>query len=291
MSENKHAYLIMAHSNFTQLQQLIHLLDHPRNDIYLHVDKKATDFSKDQITTQYSELHFIPRIRVTWSGHSQIQCEVRLLNAAAPRHYRYYHLISGMDLPTKTQDQIHRFFDSHPNRNYFNIDPVRSIAESASYRIGTYHFLQNIIGKSDTMWLRRCSGIEQKLLAVQKKLGIRRKLIIPYYKGGNWFSISDDFAQYVLSQQKLIRKQFYYSICADEVFLQCLIMASPYRDTLVNNCLREIDWERGCPYTFRMEDVDAVLASPNLFARKFDMQVDEAAVQAMIQRLSADQDA
>ena len=291
MSENKHAYLIMAHSNFTQLQQLIQLLDHPRNDIYLHVDQKATDFSKDQISTQYSELHFIPQIRVTWGGHSQIACEVRLLKAAAPRHYRYYHLLSGMDLPTKTQDQIHRFFDNHPGRNYIAIDPAKNIAEQAPYRIGTYHFLQNFVGRSNTRLERYCSRIERRLLTVQEKMGIRRKRIIPYYKGGNWFSISDDFAQYVLSQQKLIRKQFYYSICADEVFLQSLIMASPYRDTWVNNCLREIDWERGCPYTFRMEDVDAVLASPNLFARKFDIQVDEAAVQAMIARIRANQDA
>lgn len=290
MSENKHAYLIIAHNNFAQLQQLISLLDHPRNDIYLHVDKKATDFSKEQISTTYSELHFIPRIRVTWGGHSQVECEIRLLKAAAAKHYQYYHLLSGMDMPTKTQAQIHRFFDNEPDRNYIAIDPIKSEAEQAYYRIGTYHFLQNSIGRSNTKWAILCCRVERMMLMFQEKMGIRRKLIIPYYKGGNWFSISDDFAQYVLSQQKLIRKQFYYSVCADEVFLQCLIMASPYRDTWVNNCLREVDWERGRPYTFRIEDVDAILNSCNLFARKFDVQVDEAAVRSMVTHLTANQE-
>lgn len=37
----KHAYLIIAHSNLKQLQQLLLLLDDPRNDIYIHIDKKS----------------------------------------------------------------------------------------------------------------------------------------------------------------------------------------------------------------------------------------------------------
>ena len=43
----KHAYLIIAHSNLKQLQQLLLLLDDPRNDIYIHIDAKSNmDISK-----------------------------------------------------------------------------------------------------------------------------------------------------------------------------------------------------------------------------------------------------
>lgn len=35
----KHAYLVMARSNWNQLATLLNLLDDPRNDIYLHIDK------------------------------------------------------------------------------------------------------------------------------------------------------------------------------------------------------------------------------------------------------------
>ena len=41
-TSNKHAYLIMCHTNFDQLMRLLELLDDERNDIYLHIDKKAT---------------------------------------------------------------------------------------------------------------------------------------------------------------------------------------------------------------------------------------------------------
>ena len=40
-TQMKHAYMIIAHTNFQQLQTLIDLLDDERNDIYLHIDKKA----------------------------------------------------------------------------------------------------------------------------------------------------------------------------------------------------------------------------------------------------------
>ena len=38
---DKHAYLIIAHSNLEQLHKLLLLLDDPRNDIYIHLDLKS----------------------------------------------------------------------------------------------------------------------------------------------------------------------------------------------------------------------------------------------------------
>lgn len=39
----KHAYLIIAHTNWAQLQKLISVLDDIRNDIYIHVDLKSRE--------------------------------------------------------------------------------------------------------------------------------------------------------------------------------------------------------------------------------------------------------
>lgn len=38
---DKHAYLIIAHSNLKQIHKLLLLLDDPRNDIYIHLDLKS----------------------------------------------------------------------------------------------------------------------------------------------------------------------------------------------------------------------------------------------------------
>lgn len=39
----KHAFLIIAHNNFEQLQLLVSLLDDVCNDIYVHIDKKTKE--------------------------------------------------------------------------------------------------------------------------------------------------------------------------------------------------------------------------------------------------------
>ena len=38
-SVGKHAYLIMAHTQFQQVAKLVSLIDDSENDIYLHIDK------------------------------------------------------------------------------------------------------------------------------------------------------------------------------------------------------------------------------------------------------------
>ena len=46
----RHAYLIMAHNHFDFLKELLGCLDDNRNDIYLHIDKKAGSFDPNQFT-------------------------------------------------------------------------------------------------------------------------------------------------------------------------------------------------------------------------------------------------
>ena len=285
-TNQKHAYLIMAHTNFPQLQILINLLDHPSNDIYLHVDKRSVDFRPEMIQVSASNLTIIDPIRITWGGHSQIRCELNLLKASAPNHYRYYHLISGIDLPLKSQDEIHEFFEAHYPENFINFHAPSNESKSFLYRIEQYHIFQDLMGRSKGLLPGLLRRANNGFIALQKLVGFRRKQYIPPYKGTNWFSITDELVQYVLSQEALIKKQFYYSSCADEVFLHSVAMASPCRDTIVDDCLRAIDWDRGDPYIFRQEDVDNLLVSPNLFGRKFDTQVDAQAIDKIAAHLT-----
>ena len=55
---DKHAYCILAHNNFHQLQTLINCIDDERNDIYLHIDKKAVkDYNeRGRLSENYSHV-------------------------------------------------------------------------------------------------------------------------------------------------------------------------------------------------------------------------------------------
>lgn len=274
----RHAYLIIAHNNFAQLQTLISLLDDERNDIYLHIDKKATTFTPDMVRTNHSRLFLTDRLSVSWGGESLIQCELLLLRAALPGNYRYYHLLSGVDLPLKTQDQIHAYFREHDGTEFLEFDEVANESQLFFDRVRYYYPLQEKAGGSGRTLRRPLMALGRGLVSLQKLLHIRRPDIVPVYKGAQWFSITHGLASYVVGREKLIRKQFFCGWCADEFFLQSIAMASPYRGKVVNNYLRAIDWQRGDPYTYRAEDVPALLASDCFWGRKFHEKVDQEAI-------------
>lgn len=111
----KHAYLIICHKYDEALQYLLRSIDDERNDIFIHVDAKASDFDFAGLKSllRYSGVFFTDRVRVRWAGYSLVEAEMILL-AAATRHaeYAYYHFLSGSDMCLKSQDEIHRFFDA-----------------------------------------------------------------------------------------------------------------------------------------------------------------------------------
>ena len=62
---SKHAYLVMAHSDWSLLGKLLRCIDDPRNAIYIHVDKKA-DFPSSQIyKPQRADCVYICKKRIT----------------------------------------------------------------------------------------------------------------------------------------------------------------------------------------------------------------------------------
>ena len=107
----KHAYLIMAHHEFEVLGKLVQALDDERNDIYIHFDKKEKNYPL--LKTKYTNLYILQkRTDIRWGHISQIKAEYALFEAAFMQdRYDYYHLLSGVHLPLKSQSYIHHFFE------------------------------------------------------------------------------------------------------------------------------------------------------------------------------------
>ena len=273
----KDAYLIMSHKIDMTLLTLLRMLDSPMNDIYIHMDKKCKVQNINESIPKliYSNIIFTERTSVAWGGFSQINAELILIKEATKNNsYRYYHLISGEDLPLKTAEYIYNFFDKNKGKHYIRF----SKKFEGGYRVRYWYLFQECIGrKRNCYWL-----INKILIILQKVVGVNRNKDVTFFKGTNWFSITDDLARYVLSQEDWIKKTFKYTFMCDEVFLHTIVQNSHFKDTLFYNkpdnslksIMRVIDWERGKPYIFRSEDYEDLVASDMLFARKFDCQVD-----------------
>lgn len=287
----KQAYLIIAHKNDLGFKTLLKMLDDPRNDLFIHMDKKNKYYDIDETKQilKKSSVYHTERTNVTWGGYSQINAELLLLKKATTvGKYQHYHLLSGACLPIKTQTQIISFFEKNEDKEFIRFEKsVFSYQERTKY----YHFLQDKVGRSHNLILR---GLELLLVKMQKIFKIKRNENVKFQKGTNWFSITDGFARYVIDKETWIKKTFKYTYCCDEVFLQTLLISSPYVENLYHKnfdndltaIMRLIDWSRGKPYTFRMSDYDDLCESNMLFARKFDSNVDSEIIEAIENKFS-----
>lgn len=280
----KHAYLIVAHNQFELLKKQIKLIDYPLNDIYLHIDKKVKDFNFEEIKSivKKSKLHIISRNKVGWGGYSQIKTTIDMLEYAIKNKYEYYHFISGVDLPIKTQEYIHEFFDVNRGMEFISFDDL-TYSHQYDERIKYWWYLQEI-EKQNKLALILNRGIAK----IQSILNINRIKDIDFklQKGANWFSITHDLATYVVEKKEWIEKNFKYSHCADEIFLQTIIINSKYKNRLYpKGNMRLIDWERGNPYIWKYNDFDTLIKSDMIFARKFNENVDKKIVEKIYNTL------
>lgn len=268
----KHAYLIIAHDQPGLLSKLIKTLDDERNDIFIHVDKKAAGFDFDSLQkcALRSKVVFVHRRSVSWGGESLILTEMELFRSAAGGQYAYYHLISGADFPVCSQDTIHEFFEEHDGYEF--IEYWERDKKEYLYRIRYRYPLQERIGRYSndpaTLLLRIGSKIQ---VAVQKARGVDR---VRDYGGtircgGEWVSVTHAFVQFMLEKEEVIRNYFLQGIAADEVYKQTICWNSPFRDSIwPGGHMRLIDWNRGKPYTWREEDLEEIIHSGALFVRK-----------------------
>ena len=284
----KHAYLIMAHTQPELLKKLLKMLDNERNDIYLHIDSKAKDYPLDEIAAvlQKSKCIFTERTDVKWGSYSQIHCEMVLLKEAVKTEHAYYHLLSGMDLPIKSQDEIFAFFEKYNGLEFVDEDDA-TISEAALSRVKYTHKFYGKAGSvKDILGALSVKG--QKLLGVDKT---QKYGNIIFQKGRNWFSITHGLAKLVVEKEDWIQEVFGQSVCGDELFLQTVARNSEYAEKICNpNTMPEvpdtryIDWKRGSnnnPYVFREDDFEELKNALGLFARKFDLNVDKKIVEKL----------
>ena len=296
----RHAFLIIAHNNWGQLKKLIQLLDAENHDIYVHIDKKSKDFREDEFLdiTNKSKAFIFQEYEVFWGGFSQVQVELFLFEKAHALQYDYYHLISGADLPLKSNRDIDLFFEKNKGKEFILYDENKlkndpEITRRAKY----YHFLQNYRRRYSQKWkndfftfMERVSLVLQIVFRVNRVKDL--DWTIKY--GSNWVSITNDLVTEILKQKAKITKVFLCTNCADELFVQTVAYNCGFRDKIcspehrVAENVRFIDWARGKngnPYTFRKQDEELLMKNSNLFARKFSETVDSDIIQCIYTKI------
>lgn len=270
----KHAYLIIAHNEFEILKLLIHALDDKRNDIYIHFDKKTKEIPI--LHTKESNLYILSeRIDVRWGDYSQIKTELALFKKAYDKGpYLYYHLLSGVDLPLKSQDAIHSFFNTHQGKEFIGFH-ARDISKEVVKRAKVYHLFSKNFRERRSLKSYLQRALRSVVVNAQCLLGIYRNNNLDLKQGHNWVSITNDFVQELIGKRKWIEKSFHHSFCCDEVYKHTICWNSPFRNSLFDvaneyrGCMRLFNWQGSQIFSFDEKDIGMLLKSDLLFGRKF----------------------
>ncbi|MGZ3861914.1 MAG: beta-1,6-N-acetylglucosaminyltransferase [Bacteroidia bacterium] len=290
------AILILAHQYPGQVSRLIKsLLTDDDVTIFIHVDSRSVEtFNalKKEFSSEKRVVLIKKRYRVYWGSYNQVLATLELLHAAKESGpFDYYNLISGQDLPIKPIEDLKKFLIANNGKEFL-----------AWYKL-PHHENHGKWGGMDRMelfWLDEKSPFKylyQKtndlVHKFQRRTKLSRKINFDLYAGANWFTLSNPAIDYVfdfLRNHRFYLRAFKYTRCADEIFMQSILLNSPFRENIVNDCLRYVDWKSGPEYpkVLRNEDLNSLLNSENkFFGRKFDERIDQQIIEKLTARAKA----
>ena len=267
----KHACLILAHHEFGLLQTLIDCLDEARNDLYVQIDRKVQRLP--DLHTEKAGLHILEnRTDIRWADYSMVEAEFALFETAQKNGpYAYYHLLSGVDLPLKSQDYIHRFFEENQGKEFIGYTLTEMTPETVR-RMQRWHLFPRHFSRKRNVY----SVFRSLFLRLQEILGIKRNGQVYFTKGSQWVSVTGQMAQYFLDRKSWAQKTFTHSFVPDECVMQTLCWNSPFKEKLYSvrsdgeGCMRCIGWQNDELHDWSAADYETLVASPALFARKFN---------------------
>ena len=267
----KLAHLILTHGSPEQLERLINRISYADDWIFIHVDLKTDiDLYKHLFTN--SNIRFIKqREKVYWGSFSIVQATINSFKEIIESNieFDFLNLLSSQDYPLKPNKKIHEFLEANTGKAFMEFYNVytewkEAIPRIEKYFLTEYHF--------------KGKHLVEDLL---NKFFPKKKLpynLIPVGRS-QWFTITNEqvkyIVQYINEHPKLIQF-FKLTWGSDELFFQMILFNSPFKDQMVNDNLRLIDWseKKASPKTFTIKDAEEISKSSKLFARKFNMQID-----------------
>jgi hypothetical protein len=260
------AYVVLMHKNPVQVGRLLRRLSTDRSSFLVHVDRRAghaVDREMRRQAADVSEVHFVRRRRCFWAGFGMVRATLGAFDHVVRSDLPVDHvvLVSGQDYPLRPAEEIERFFGADLSRSFVSAGPVLDVWPDGQWRIDMWHLVSYQNLHLTVPWERRIPG------------GLTP------YGGEAWICLSlaavREVVDFARANPRFVRF-FEHVLHPDEIFFHTILMNSPLRETIVDDHLRYIDWSRDPgPATLGVSDLDELVRSSRLFARKFDVTVDE----------------
>ena len=289
------AILLLVHNNENQVNKLI---KHLSNDfcVYIHIDKRSSlNLYKNK------NINIYKKYKTYHGSYNQIIATLFLLKKAFINNHNRYLLISGQDIPVKSNREIIDFFNNNNSEYYYCQKLPRECWDGnggydrlTKYWNDNKNFRINIKSKFNILLrfkrklLHILCKVENKIFKMINKEK-KRKIDYEYFGGTNWFNFSHLCVKKIfdyLNTDKKYVKRYKWTSCADEIFYQTIIMKIDGIN-INNDDLRYVDWENGPEYPkiLRVDDYEKIIKSDKLFARKFDENIDPKIIEKIYEEI------
>jgi hypothetical protein len=270
----KMAHLIMAFKDPIQIERLVKRLSHEGFDFYIHVDQKI-DIQPFLYLGDMARVNFCDRrFLIRWGAYSFNNAiiesckDILLLDSS----YDFINVMSGQEYPIKPAQYIYNFFNSHIGYSFLSYEEFGTEwwnihkERVEKYSMNDFAFKGRYLVQSFL-----------NFILPKRKFPFKYKLY-----GGNcctWWTLSRESIEYVINfwnKNSSLRFFAKFTHVGDEFIIATIIMNSSFKDKVVNNNFRYIDWTEGGPHPkiLTAADFNSLMKSNKFFARKFDVRQD-----------------
>lgn len=261
------AYFILVHRFPAQFKRMFKAVYHPANHYVVHVDKSSGPEIAHEVSSflsAYPNASVLESKKALWGGFSLVDAELRGMAKLLEMGKKWTHFInlSGQDFPLRSQEFMMRFLSRNAGKEYIRM------LDQAKVRPDTMNRLDNVFVE-----------LKDRMITSRHTRPFMQG-VTPFI-GTQWKIVSRRFCEFACHAPEAARyKRFYRNtLIADEGFFQTVMMNNDCHGEIVADDLRLIDWVpdgliKLRPRTFVSADIPELVTSSNLFARKFEMDLD-----------------
>jgi len=273
-------YIVSAYKLPAQFGRLLQRLNGPGVSFVVHVDRKTQRSAYEEMVarTVHFDVRFLPRHSCHWGGFGHVRATLKafdyLVGEGVP--FDYAVLLTGQDYPLLAPVRIERFFaraDGCSFMAHWRLPDPRWGRPGGLERIDRWHVI------AYRKWLHVSLPLQRRLPGGLEPFG-----------GSPYWCFSRAAVEYVqryVTEHPDVVRFFRHVFIPDEIMFQTILMNSPLSGSVVDDNVRHIDWTRKqAPAVFDRHDLPTLVASPALFARKFDETVDAAVLDGLDQHIA-----
>jgi hypothetical protein len=285
------AYLLMVHKFPKQVRRLVERLNFPGSVFWIQVDAKSDIECFVREMSGLPNVNFVRnRCNGDWGWFPFVQANIEGIRAIDGSGYDYDHLVilSGQDYLLCSNNDLVKLLSENRTSSFVHYTRVTDQSNGhLMERVSKYHirlpktkkivypYTENQVGKQAINFVLRTSG----KFPLPRTIPGERAL----YFGSNWLRFTKKAVSFILNiieAEPAYTAFFKSTFLAEEHFFHTLLLnaTEEERGPINNTNFTFCHWKRApelYPVPLGMNDLDLILNSGDLLARKFDQNFDQ----------------